>query len=256
MATEVLKSGGPASERRVAPGRAWLVEPILTVISYSAFLVYATWAVFSGTIVFFDPYVSPFDSTWLGFGVVQVPVIGLLLPILAVIPLGLRASCYYYRKSYFRSFFWDPPACAIREARRGHYTGESRFPFVLNNFHRYFLILSVIVIIFLWVDVVRAFAFHGHFFIGLGSGVMLVNVILLSLYTFSCHSFRHLAGGGVDCYSCVFAGRLRHRVAAFLSWLNPTHGAWAWYSMFSVALTDLYIRLLMAGVISEPRWVL
>jgi hypothetical protein len=34
---------------------------------------------------------------------------------------------------------------------------------------------------------------------------------------------------------------------------NPQHGAWAWYSMFSVALTDVYIRLLMAGVIHEPR---
>jgi len=25
--------------------------------------------------------------------------------------------------------------------------------------------------------------------------------------------------------------------------------------MFSVALTDVYVRLLMAGIIHEPRWI-
>ncbi len=27
------------------------------------------------------------------------------------IPLGFRATCYYYRKAYYRAFFFDPPAC-------------------------------------------------------------------------------------------------------------------------------------------------
>jgi hypothetical protein len=40
-----------------------------------------------------------------------------------------------------------------------------------------------------------------------------------------------------------------------LNRLNPSHGAFAWYSMFSVALTDVYIRLLMAGLLHEPRWI-
>src|SRR5207248_1556751 len=133
----------------------WWIEPALTVVCYSAFVIYASWSVFSGTVVAYQPYVSPFFSTWLGFGLIKVPIIGILIPFLAVIPLGLRGSCYYYRKSYFRSFFWDPPACAIQELKRGRYRGETRFPWVLNNYHRYFLLLSLIVLLFLWVDVVR-----------------------------------------------------------------------------------------------------
>jgi hypothetical protein len=137
--------------------------------------------------------------------------------------------------------------------KRGRYHGETRFPWVLNNYHRYFLLLSLIVLLFLWVDVVRAFTFQGHFFVGLGSLVMLVNVILLSAYSLTCHSFRYLMGGRIDRFSRAPAGRLWHRIVMVLNRANPQHGAWAWYSMFSVALTDVYIRLLMSGVIHEPR---
>ena len=253
MAVETALSPRPASAREASPGRAWWIEPTLTVICYSAFVIYATWSVFDQVNVRFPPYVSPFFSLWLGFGLIKVPIVGILIPILAVIPLGLRGSCYYYRKSYFRSFFWDPPACAIQELKRGRYRGETRFPWVLNNYHRYFLILSVIVLVFLWVDVVRAFIYQGHFFTGLGSLIMLVNVVLLTLYTGTCHSFRYLMGGRIDAFSRVRFGQLWHRVVLLLNRMNPRHGFYAWVSMFSVALTDVYIRLLMAGIIHEPR---
>ncbi len=253
MAVDAIPSPRPAPAGEAAPGRTWWLEPVFTVIAYSTFVVYATWSVFIGTRDFFaDPYLSPFYSPQFGF--IRTPI-GLALPVLAVIPLALRVTCYYYRKSYFRSFFWDPPACTVRELCKGRYTGETRFPLVLNNYHRYFLILTIIVVLFLWADVVRAFIFDGSFGIGLGSLVMLANVILLSLYTFSCHSLRHLAGGHLDCYTCVFAGRVRHRLAAGLNRLNPSHGVWAWTSMFSVALTDVYIRLVATGILHEPRWI-
>ncbi len=253
MAVETVVPPRPAPVKEASPGRAWWIEPALTVASYSAFLIYATWSVFDQVNVVFPPYVSPFFSTWLGFGLIRVPLIGILLPILAVIPLGLRGSCYYYRKSYFRSFFWDPPACAIQELKRGRYHGETRFPWVLNNYHRYFLLLTLIVTVFLWADVVRAFIYHGHFFIGLGTLIMLVNVILLTVYTLTCHSLRYLLGGRIDAFSRVRFGSAWHRVVIVLNQLNPLHGVFAWVSMFSVALTDVYIRLLMSGVINEPR---
>jgi hypothetical protein len=243
VAVEAITPPRPASAKEASPGRAWWIEPALTVICYSAFVIYATWSVFDQVNVKFYPYVSPFFSLWLGFGLIRVPVIGILLPILAVIPLGLRGSCYYYRKSYFRSFFWDPPACAIQELKRGKYRGETRFPWVINNYHRYFLLLSLVVLLFLWVDVVRAFIYSGAFFVGLGSIIMLINVVLLSLYTLTCHSFRYLMGP------------VWHRAVTILNYANPRHGFYAWVSMFSVALTDVYIRLLMAGVIHEPRWI-
>jgi hypothetical protein len=255
LALEAVKPLRPSSAKEASPGRAWWIEPALTVVCYTAFVFYASWSVFSGTNVSFDPYVSPFFSTWLGFGLFRVPIIGLLIPFLAVIPLGLRGSCYYYRKSYFRAFFWDPPACAIQELKRGRYRGETRFPWVLNNYHRYFLLLSLVVLLFLWVDVVRAFTFHGHFFIGLGSLVMLVNVVLLTLYSGTCHSLRYLMGGRIDAFSRVRGGLFWQRIMMTLNRMNPSHGAFAWYSMFSVALTDVFIRLLMAGFLHEPRWI-
>jgi len=126
---------------------------------------------------------------------------------------------------------------------------------VLNNYHRYFLVLSLIVLVFLWVDVVRAFTYHGSFCIGLGSLIMLVNVILLSLYTLTCHSLRYLMGGRIDAFSRVRFGTIWHRIVRLLTWANTRHGLYAWISMFSVALTDVYVRLLMAGIIHEPRWI-
>jgi hypothetical protein len=256
MAVEAVQAPAPRASAQASPGRWWWLEPALTVAAYLAFVVYATWSVFSQTVAVADPYVSPFFSTWAGFGTFRIPLIGWLIPFLAVIPLGLRASCYYYRKSYYRAFMWDPAGCAIQEARSGRYTGETRFPWVLNNYHRYFILLTLVVTVFLWVDVVRAFAFHGHLMIGLGSIVMLINVILLTLYAGTCHSLRYLAGGNVDCYSCVRGGRSRHGISSLLARLNPTHGTWAWYSMASVALTDVYIRLVMTGVFHDPRWIL
>ena len=53
------------------------------------------------------------------------------------LPGGFRFTCYYYRKAYYRSFWQAPPACGVAD---GHaiYTGETRFPLILQNLHRYF----------------------------------------------------------------------------------------------------------------------
>ena len=66
-----------------------------------------------------------------------------LSPALLVLPfpLGFRLTCYYYRKAYYRSFWWAPPACAVPDARP-RYTGETRFPLILQNIHRYFFYLA------------------------------------------------------------------------------------------------------------------
>src|SRR5579883_1816674 len=170
------------------------------------------------------------------------------------IPAGFRATCYYYRKAYYRSYFLDPVDCARAEGRR-QYAGETAFPFVLNNFHRYFLYGAIIVLAFLWKDAVDAFIFNGRFGVHLGSLLFLANVVLLSGYTFGCHAFRHLAGGNLDCFSCARGGRARYRLWEWVTPLNRRHAVWAWASLFSVSLVDVYIRLLMAGVIADPRFL-
>ena len=168
------------------------------------------------------------------------------------VPAGFRATCYYYRKAYFRSFFRDPVSCMIPESR-AQYAGETAFPFILNNLHRYMLYLAIIVLAFLWRDTFDAFFFNGQFGVHLGSLLFLVNVLLLSGYTFGCHALRHLVGGNLDCFSCARGGRVRYRFWQWVNPLNHRHAFWAWASLFSVSFVDIYIRLLLAGAITDPR---
>jgi hypothetical protein len=84
---------------------------------------------------------------------------------------------------------------------------------------------------------------------------MVANVALLSAFTFGCNSLRHLVGGGVDCFSCEKGGAAKHAAWKGVTFFNRHHMGWAWASMFSVGLTDLYIRLCASGVISDPRLI-
>jgi hypothetical protein len=225
---------------------AWWIAPLLTVIVLGGFGIYATLRAFEGRYYEIGPYLSPFYSPLLHFGWWKFsPAILILWA-----PLGFRVTCYYYRKAYYRAFFWDPPACAVGELRKGTYHGETRFPFILQNVHRYFFYAATVVLAFLWYDAIVAFFFDGHFGIGVGSIVLLVNVVLLSFYSLSCHSFRHLIGGSLDQFSkCP----TRYRLWRGASALNYNHMLWAWLSLFSVALADLYIRLVSSGAITDVR---
>ena len=89
--------------------------------------------------------------------------------------------------------------------------------------------------------------------VGVGSLVMLTNVVLLSGYTFGCHSFRHLVGGSVNSYSRAALGNVRHGLWKLVTVLNERHQVLAWASLFSVALTDLYIRAVASGAITDAR---
>jgi hypothetical protein len=91
------------------------------------------------------------------------------------------------------------------------------------------------------------------FGIGLGSMVLVLNAFLLMMYTFSCHSLRHLVGGGLDCFSCSKWTRTRKRVWDYVSLWNQSHRFWAWTSLVGVLATDLYIRLVANGHITDPN---
>ena len=106
---------------------------------------------------------------------------------------------------------------------------------------------------FLWRDAIRAFFFDGTIGVGVGTLVLLVNVILLSIYTLSCHSLRHLAGGRLDCFSCAAFGPPRHKTWLWLSGLNQRHMLFAWASLLSVGFADLYVRLVSCGAIRDAR---
>jgi len=243
--TAVQRGRFGASTRR----DAWWVELVPVILVLGAFSIYATWRAFENNYYEWGPYLSPFYSPLIK------PSWWPLSPALLILggPLGFRATCYYYRKAYYRAFFLDPPACAVGEGRSHRYRGETAFPLVLQNLHRYFLYLALLFLIILWYDAFHAFWFNGRFGIGVGSVVLLVNIVLLSLYTISCHSLRHLAGGRVDCFSCVAFGGARHGAWKRLTFLNERHMLFAWLSLFSVGLADLYIRLVASGTIHDLR---
>lgn len=230
---------------------AWWVENVPVVILLGGFGIYATLRAFEGAYYEWGPYLSPFYSPlidpthhWWPFSPALLILAG---------PLGFRVTCYYYRKAYYRAFFLDPPGCAVAERSGRKYCGETAFPFILQNAHRYFLYIAVIFLAFLWHDAIVAFDFDGHFGIGVGTLVLLVNVIMLSLYTLSCHSLRHLAGGRLDCFSCVSFGRSRFSTWKSLSFLNERHMVFAWVSLVSVGFADFYIRLVASGAIHDVR---
>ncbi|MDX1394348.1 MAG: succinate dehydrogenase [Gemmatimonadota bacterium] len=240
----------------------WWVPPLSVAIGLTICGGYATWAVLQGGNYFVAQhhYLSPFYSPcitntcpeeirFLGIGWWPLSPAILMMGII----LGFRGTCYYYRKAYYRAYFMDPPACAVGEPWGEGYRGETVFPMVLQNLHRYFLYASIVVWLFLTYDTIMAFFPHGQFGMGLGSVILLVNLVLLSGYLFGCHSLRHLIGGNVDCYSCAFAGKARHGAWKRASWFNKRHMGFAWFSLVFVCLTDLYIRLVSMGTIADLR---
>ncbi len=252
MANETLRAqvGAPGLGATERSDRWWLA-PAAGAAGLAVFVVYSTWAALAGNDYRFGPYLSPFYSPYLRPA--WFPLSGSLLVLW--VPLGFRLSCYYYRKLYYRSYFLSPPACDVSEPTRT-YTGETAVP--LKYFpivHRWFLYLSILVLLWLWVDALRAFDFGGHIGIGIGTVVMVTNVVLLSGFTFGCHALRNAVGGNVRCFSCARYGNLRYGAWHAVTGLTMRHQTWAWLSLYGVGLTDLYIRLCAMGVIHDARLI-
>jgi hypothetical protein len=250
---------------------AWWTTPAATAIGLVLFFGYLTVRAFDATYVWYDPYISPtvapplftpasgypgavpvhhawfgaFPAWWPAF-LPQSPAF--FLPAFAI---AFRVTCYYYRGAYYKAFFLTPPSCSVRGVSR-RYRGE-RALWIFQNLHRYTLYGALLLLVFLWWEGFAAFFREGEFGIGLGTAIMLINATLLSAYTFGCHSWRHLIGGRLDCFTCNAAPSGRYRVWQKSTWLNERHMAFAWFSLVWVAFTDLYIYLVARGVISDPN---
>ncbi|MGW2979525.1 hypothetical protein [Streptomyces humidus] len=241
----------------------WWLAPAATAAGLLAFIVYSTWRAFANADYYAAPYVSPFYSPclaencrpmhagpnadvfggWWGIS----PAI-----IILIFPLGFRLTCYYYRKAYYRGFWASPPACAVAEPHT-KYTGETRFPLILQNIHRYFFYAAILVAGILTYDTVLSFRDEhyawGH--MGLGTLVFLLNITLIWAYTISCHSCRHIVGGKLKHFS---RHPVRYRAWQFVGRLNARHMLLAWASLVSVALADFYVYLVASGVFDDPRF--
>ena len=255
-----------ASTRRLD---SWWVQPALTAAGLALFFGYLTWRAFQATYVWYEPYISPtvapplftaatgypggvpVDHAWLGAFPAWWPAFipqspAFFIPGLAI---AFRFTCYYYRGAYYKAFVLAPPNCAVRGAPK-KYRGETLL-LIFQNLHRYTLYGALFLLVCLWWEGLAAFFRHGQLGIGVGTVVMLINAALLSGYTFGCHSWRHLIGGKVDCFSCDGRVSPRFKLWKGSSWLNERHMLFAWCSLVWVAFTDLYIYLVASGAIRD-----
>jgi len=269
VTTGVDGPGRAQIEERTLRTDRWWLTPLATFVVFSGFVVFATVRAFMGRDYFAEPYLSPFYSPCLGDCVDGASDFGQPFSwwplsaalIILIFPLGFRMTCYYYRKAYYRAFWLSPPACAVAEPHSA-YSGETRFPLLMQNVHRYFWYAAVLVGLILTFDVVLAFrpmpdeyaigdGDTSGIHMGLGTLLMAANVALIWLYTLSCHSCRHIVGGRLRHFS---KHPVRYRLWTWVSKLNAHHPKYAWYSLFSVALVDFYIYLLATDVIDDLRF--
>lgn len=234
---------------------AWWVGPALTVLVLSGFIVYATWRAFENGSYEWQAYLSPFYSPFFDTKWAKAYGLGFFSPAMLILPgpASFRLTCYYYRKAYYRAFAWDPPACAVGERSAHRYNGETKL-LLFQNLHRYAMYVALVFLAILWKDaVVAIIGWKDGVHVGVGTLVMIVNCVLLTGYTCGCHSFRHLVGGSVNSFSKAALGNVRHGLWKLVTVLNERHQPLAWASLFSVALTDLYIRMVASGTITDVR---
>ncbi len=244
---------------------AWWLQPAAVFAGLAAFIIYSTWAAFQNAHYVHGPYLSPMyapvlfgDSSHAWFGPKPgwwpgwLPFSPAFLILWA--PAGFRLTCYYYRGAYYKAFWADPINCAVGEPRNA-YRGEHKLPLILQNIHRYFLYIAIVFIGFLsyeaWLGLWFDDGAGGKTFgIGVGSLVLILNVILLGGYTFGCHSLRHIVGGFLNQFS---GHKIRHTCWSCVTGLNRKHMLWAWMSLVWVGFSDVYIRLCSMGVWTDLR---
>jgi hypothetical protein len=242
----------------------WWIPPLATAVGLAAWVLYALirtamqkyyWV---GQYGYLTPFYSPCLTQSCAEGAAHfgrpLPKFPPLVPFgIVALPflLGFRLTCYYYRKAYYRAFWLSPPACAVAEPH-AKYTGETRFPLILQNLHRYFFYAAAIISVINTYDAIAALHGAKGFQLGLGNLILIGNVIALWAYTISCHSCRHIAGGRLKHFS---KHPVRYWMWTQISKLNARHMLLAWLTLGTLAFTDAYIALVAAGAFGDPRFI-
>jgi hypothetical protein len=258
-----------------APGRAqidartlrtdrWWLAPLVTAVGLLAWIAYATVRVFMQKY-YFDQgaghsYLTPFYSPCISNGCVpDSSHFGRILPNVWFIPyaaftlpflLLFRFTCYYYRKAYYRSFYFSPPGCAVAEPH-AKYNGETKI-MIFQNAHRYFFYIAFIISAINTWDVLASFHGKDGFGFGFGNLVLIVNIVMLWLYTLSCHSCRNAIGGRLKHFS---KHPVRYRMWTWVSRINTKHMNFAWITLATLAITDFYVMAVSAGWFADPRFI-
>ena len=264
LATGVFAPSRPQISQRSLRTDRWWQAPLLTDLGLAAFLLYgfirAMWgsAYWVADYHYLTPFYSPCVSAscepgashlgvWFGQFPWWIPLGSLVLPFL----LGFRITCYYYRKAYYRSVWQSPPGCAVAEPH-STYSGETRLPLIIQNSHRYFFYIAMVVSVINTYDAIMAFHSPSGFGFGLGNVILVTNVTLLWVYTLSCHSCRHVTGGRLKHFS---KHPIRYWLWTQVSRINIRHMQFAWITLGTLVLTDFYVMLVASGTISDLRFI-
>ncbi|MDT5016165.1 MAG: hypothetical protein QOD39_2325 [Mycobacterium sp.] len=266
-ATGVFSPSRAEIPQRTLRTDRWWQSPLIVDLGFAAFVIYATVRAFlqNNYYVAEYNYLTPFYSPCVSKGCIPeashfwpqiipdvwwIPFAALSLPFL----LLFRLTCYYYRGAYYRSVWQSPTACAVAEPH-AKYTGETRFPLIIQNTHRYFFYIAGIISVINTYDAIVAFHSDkgpGGFGFGLGNVILVVNVVMLWIYTLSCHSCRHVVGGRLKHFS---KHPVRYWMWTQISRLNNRHKMYAWITLGTLMLTDFYVMLVASGTISDLRFV-
>jgi len=262
VATPFPQQGFGATSRR----DAWWVEPLATLIVFTAFVIYGNMAVFWPMIFghpYFEirknaegkidwvngvevaPYIAPFYApliydakshhAWIGserpsWWPSWMPFTSAML--ILIWPLGFRFTCYYYRKAYYRAFWADPPGCGVGEPRSG-YRGENHWPLLIQNIHRYFLYAAIVFVGFLAWDALAAFRWpivkDGHitgWTWGAGLGTFLMCVNVVLI---ACYTF------GCHSFRHLIGGRKNCFTCPMNGVYKPTtsYTLWRWVTVLN-----------------------
>ena len=261
--TGVFSAGRAMIQERTLRTDKWWIQPLITVVVFVSFIIYATFRAFEKQHYFSEPLISPFyspclstacveGSTHFGTPIGSITIFGMLISpalFILIFPLGFRMTCYYYRKAYYRSFWMSPPACAVAEPHK-KYTGETRAPLILQNGHRWFFYAGLVLNVILTYDAIIAFknpeGEWGH--MSVGTLVLVANATFLWLYSASCHTCRHTIGGRLRNFS---KHPVRYKAWTIVSKLNHYHPNFAWVSLIGVAFADFYVRMVATGTITD-----
>ena len=242
----------------------WWLQPLAVFVGLGAFIVYATFRVFEGgpfhprslSVAFL--FTAPFwhrcpialhtvgsACSQIGWQTVSLHPLSLFCGLRSDSALPATTTVERITKRFGRI----PPSCTVSEPRN-NYRGEHSFPLIIQNIHRYFLYIAIIVVGILAYDVWKALWFDDGnggttFGIGVGTIILAGNVVLLGGYTFGCHSLRHLVGGVVDLLS---KAPIRRGAYNCVSCLNRRHMLWAWLSLCWVGFSDVYVRFIAPAV--------
>ena len=164
--------------------------------------------------------------------------------------LVFRLTCYYYRGAYYRSVWQSPPACAVAEPH-ARYTGETRFPLIIQNTHRYFFYIGGIISVINTYDAIMAFQSTTR------------PAASDSVWATSSSSSTSCCCGCTRCRATPAGtstgGRLKHfskHPVRYWMWtqvsrLNTRHKLYAWITLGTLMLTDFYIMLVASSAIHD-----